>query len=85
MKHLARRSFWEGYARMPESIQRLADKNFELMKRDERHPSLHLKKVGKMWSVRVGSDHRALAFDSKEGLVWFWIGTHHEYDRLLRE
>lgn len=43
MKHLARRSFWEGYARLPESIQRLADKNFELMKRDERHPSLHLK------------------------------------------
>jgi mRNA-degrading endonuclease RelE of RelBE toxin-antitoxin system len=83
MKHLARASFWESYQRLPERIRRLADKNFELLKQDERHASLQLKKVGKLWSVRVGRDYRALAFDSSVGLVWFWIGPHHEYDKIL--
>ena len=36
-----------------------------------------------MYSVRVGLNHRALAFDFGEHLVWFWIGPHDEYDRLI--
>jgi hypothetical protein len=48
------------------------------------HPSLRLKKVGLFWSVRVGLPYRALARDRAEGLVWFWIGYHSQYDRLLK-
>jgi len=47
--------------------------------------TLHLKKAGKYWSARVGRKHRTLAVEIDEGLIWFWIGTHPEYDRLLRE
>jgi hypothetical protein len=36
-----------------------------------------------VWSARVGSRHRALAIEVDDGLVWFWIGSHAEYDRLL--
>jgi hypothetical protein len=61
----------------------LADKNFELLKRDPRHLSLQLKKAGRLWSARVGLDFRVLAYDSSEGLVWFWIGPHDEYERYL--
>ena len=50
---------------------------------DSRHPSLHLKKVGSYWSVRIGLGHRALALEHKGDLIWFWIGDHGEYDRLL--
>ena len=32
--------------------------------------------------MRVGSHHRALAVETNDGLVWFWIGTHADYDRL---
>jgi hypothetical protein len=42
-----------------------------------------LKKVGRFWSVRVGLHHRALAVEDGGDLVWFWIGTPAEYDRLL--
>jgi hypothetical protein len=45
---------------------------------------LRLKKVGRFWSARVGLKYRAVAVESEEGLVWFWIGTHAEYDRLIR-
>ncbi len=68
MKHLARKSFWEHYDRLPEKIKALADKNFALLKRDPRHPSLQLKKAGRLWSERVGLDFRVLAHDSSEGL-----------------
>jgi hypothetical protein len=82
--HFATPSFWATYHALPEEVQALADKNFALLRDSPRHPSLRLKKVGAFWSVRVGRAHRALARDRPEGLVWFWIGSHAEYVRLLR-
>ncbi len=52
------------------------------MKADERHPSLHLKRTGKYWSARVGLHHRVLGVATQSGILWFWIGTHSEYDKL---
>lgn len=83
MNHVATSHFWDCYRRLPKVIQHLADKNFELLRADPRHPSLHLKKIGNFWSVRVGLHHRALAKEHAENLVWFWIGSHHDYDQLL--
>jgi hypothetical protein len=54
-----------------------------LLKAHPQHPSLHFKRVGKYWSVRIGSDFRALGIDSRKGILWFWIGTHEEYERLI--
>jgi len=84
MKHFANPLFWECYRKLPTSIQQLADKNFKVLKENPEHPSLHLKKVRKYWSARVGRKYRALAIEIKEGLIWFWIGTHAEYDKLIR-
>lgn len=83
MKHRASRKFWQLYEALPPPVRDLADKNFELLKRDPRHPSLRLKRVGRFWSVRVGSGHRALAVQDGSVLVWFWIGYHDEYARIL--
>ena len=55
-----------------------------MLKNDARHPSLRLKKVGDYWSARVGIHHRALAIEVENGLLWTWIGTHEEYERLIR-
>ena len=82
MNHYTVGEFWRSYGALPASVQRLADKSFQLLKSDPRHPSLHLKKAGRFWSARVGQHHRALAVEAPDGLVWFWIGTHAEYDRL---
>jgi hypothetical protein len=83
VKHRASAKFWHRYAQLPEEIQRLADENFALLKADPRHPSLHFKKVGRMWSVRVGIHYRATATQDGDDIVWFWIGHHSEYDRLI--
>ncbi len=84
MNHFTSPPFWECYQKLPRNIQKLADENFELLKRDPRHPSLHLKRVEGYWSVRVGIKYRAVAVEIEEGLVWFWIGTHAEYDKVIR-
>jgi hypothetical protein len=85
MKHHTTADFWDCYNRLPESVRRVADANYELLKVNERHPSLHFKRVGtRLWSVRVGLGHRALAVEGANGPVWFWIGPHAEYDRLIR-
>ena len=59
--HRTTPQFWDRFDEMPESVQDLARKNFELLKENPRHPSLHFKKVGQFWSARVGLSHRALA------------------------
>jgi len=65
-------------------VRQLADKCYELMKEDPRHPSICLKKVGRYYySARVGMHHRALAVEAPDGLLWFWIGSHAEYDRIV--
>ncbi|HVV77991.1 MAG TPA: hypothetical protein VHD59_00060 [Pseudolabrys sp.] len=84
MRHFASPDFWAAYRKLPEAIRNLADKNFALLKSEPRHPSLHFKKIGKLWSARVGLHYRALATEVDGNLVWFWIGSHAEYDRLTK-
>jgi hypothetical protein len=83
MKYFASPSFWKLYKKIPTDVQGLADKNFELLKADPKHPSLHLKKVGKYWSVRVGINYRAVAVEVDKGMLWFWIGSHADYDKMF--
>jgi hypothetical protein len=82
LKHFAAPEFWQAYRRLPSGIRELADKKFALLKSDPRHSSIRLKKVGLYWSARIGLHYRALAKERPQGLVWFWIGPHREYDRL---
>ena len=81
--HRTTPQFWDRFDEMPESVQDLARKNFELLKENPRHPSLHFKKVGRFWSARVGLSHRALAVEDGPDFIWVWIGDHDEYDRLI--
>lgn len=84
MKYFASPSFWEVYDKLPRAIREVADKNFELLKADPKHPSLHLKKVGRYWSVRAGRKYRAVGVDVDQGILWFWIGIHSEYDKIIK-
>jgi hypothetical protein len=84
MRHFASAAFWDAYRRLPEPVRALADKNYALLKENPRHPSLQFKKIGRFWSVRVGLRYRALAVEADSDLVWFWIGSHADYDALIR-
>jgi hypothetical protein len=84
VRHFASSRFWTAYRGLPAPVRELADKNFALLKADPNHPSLHFKKTGRFHSVRVGLHYRALAVPVDDGLLWFWIGTHSDYDALLK-
>ena len=84
MKHLASPAYWDAYQKLPDAVRELADKNFALLKDNSQHPSLHFKKAGRFWSARIGLRYRALAAEIDGGLLWFWIGSHADYDRLIR-
>lgn len=84
MKHEGSPKFWRLRGKLPKPIQELAAKNFELLKTDPRHPSLHFKTVGKYRSIRIGLRYRALGVELPDGVLWFWVGTHSDYDKLIR-
>lgn len=76
--------FWELYRALPKEIRQLARKNYRLWVQDPFHPSLRFKKVGSdQWSVRIGSDYRALGAFLDDLFVWDWIGSHQEYDQRV--
>ena len=83
MTHRSAPSFWEGYSALDADVRKLADKSFEILKSDPQHRSLRLKKTGRFWSARGGLHHRALAVEIPGGLLWFWIGDHNGYDRII--
>jgi hypothetical protein len=85
VRYRATPDFWYHYRQLPSEIQELADRCYELLKEDSWYPSLHFKKVGPFRSVQIGIHYRALAVEEKNDIVWFWIGIHAEYDRLLQD
>jgi hypothetical protein len=82
--HHASPAFWKAYEALAPGVREIADRSFALLKDDPQHPSLRLKKVGIYWSARVDKRHRALAMEVEDGLLWFWIGTHDDYGRLIK-
>jgi len=85
VKHRTTSRFWTCHDRLPVAVQNVARRNFNILKDNPRHPSLHFKKVGKLWSVRVGPHHRALALEHGDDFIWVWIGPHDEYERLIKQ
>ena len=84
MIHHAAPEFWSSYRSLPADVRTLADRAFALLKADTYHPSLHFKEIEDFWSVRVGIHYRALGVEIEGGVLWFWIGTHAEYDRITQ-
>ena len=52
-------------------------------KENPKHPSLHFKKINNYFSVRANIQYRALGVEVENGVLWFWIGSHSDYDKLL--
>ena len=85
MRSHADKRFWRCYKSLPRDARSLARKTYRLWRSDPDHPTLRFKKIrGDLWSIRVGLAYRALATEEQGVLIWFWIGPHDEYERLLR-
>ncbi len=71
---------------MPPQVQAQARLAYQLFRQDPHHPSLRFKQVHasrQIYSARVGLAYRALAVRDGEDVIWFWIGSHGDYDNLL--
>ena len=83
MRHQANDDFWKAYDALPQQVRRQADKAFELLEQNPGHPSLDFKQIGHRWSARVTRRHRLPALEIEGGYLWYWIGSHDDYDRLI--
>ena len=78
--------FRRAYAALPERVRLQAREAYQTFARDPEHPGLRFKRVHPshpIFSARVGLGYRALAVRGGDVWIWFWIGSHAEYDRLL--
>jgi hypothetical protein len=72
---------------LPEDVRRQARECYRLFKDDPFHSSLHFKQIHSkdaIYSVRVGRSYRALGVMHGDEVVWFWIGSHEEYNKLVK-
>ncbi|HQL63864.1 MAG TPA: hypothetical protein PLQ35_16425 [bacterium] len=87
MKGSVTKRFRKQPADLPTAIQEQAERAYFLWCADAFHPSLQFKRVSQrqpVYSVRIGSDYRALGLWEGDHVWWFWIGSHAEYDNLIK-
>jgi hypothetical protein len=78
--------FRRSFDQLPEHIQHRARLAYDVFRDDPYHPSLQFKKVHAtrpIFSVRVGLAYRALGIREGDAMIWFWIGSHADYDQLV--
>ena len=84
MKHILDEDFENCRAELPKRMQERVLEKIAILRQNPRYPSLRLKKVGKLWSIRINQGYRALAREEDTTLVWFWVGPHDAYQRHIR-
>lgn len=78
--------FWKAYRRLPDPVRKQAREAYRQFEENPYHPGLHFKPVHPnrpIHSVRVNRNYRAVGIKDGEEIVWFWIGPHDEYERLI--
>jgi hypothetical protein len=80
--------FWKCYSELPDEIKKHAKEAYKLFIVDPYYPSLQFKRVHSyrpIFSVRITKDYRAIGLLEKSVVIWFWIGSHSKYSKLLNQ
>lgn len=86
MKSRTTKKFRQALAELPDQVRKQARIAYQQFKKDPNHPSLRFKKVHQklpIYSARISRDYRAVAQIEQDTVIWFWIGSHTDYDKLL--
>jgi hypothetical protein len=78
--------FRELFASLPGEVQRQARIAHGRLQQNRHHPGLRFRQVHAtepIYSARVELHYRAVGLLNGEEIVWFWIGSHADYDMLL--
>jgi len=79
-------AFWKAYRNLPDQVQQRARTAYRIWRENPGHPSLQFKQIHStepIYSVRIGLGWRAVGVRSGETIVWYWIGSHADYDTLI--
>lgn len=79
--------FKKSYKALPKEIKQIAKKQYHIFKNDPYHASLHFKKIHSnkpIYSCRINKDYRTVGVLNNNVIIWFWIGSHGDYDKLLK-
>lgn len=86
MNSVTTERFREAYEKLPEHIQERARKIYATWKKDLNHPALHFKQIHStkpIYSIRITLAYRAIGVKEGNTLIWFWIGSHSDYNKLV--
>ena len=87
MKSSVTKTFRKRLSDLPESVREQATKAYVLWQEDPYYPSLQFKRVSQrqpIYSARISLNYRVLGLLESDHIYWYWIGTHDEYDELLK-
>ena len=76
------------FEKLPVQVQQSSRKAYRLWKENPQHPGLQFKLVvpeDSIYSIRVSLAYRALGVKERETIIWFWIGSHSDYEKLLKQ
>lgn len=85
MKSIRTKQFHKLFEQLPVHVQKQAREAYQLFKQNPYHPGLHFKRIdpqSPIYSVRISLGYRAVGRYEGDTIIWFWIGSHADYDRL---
>jgi hypothetical protein len=80
--------FRKAFAELSADVQKQARQAYRHFIENPYHPSLHFKPIHPtrpIYSVRIGLDYRAVGVRDGDDIIWYWVGSHAEYDKLIRK
>lgn len=86
MKSFTNERFRRAFRKLPPPIRTQAREAYRMFKADPWHPGLNFKKVSAtqpLYSARVTLDYRVIGIRDNDTIIWIWIGSHTEYERIL--
>jgi len=79
--------FREAFAELPADVQNQARQAYRLFIENPHHPSLRFKAIHPsrpIYSVRIALNYRAVGIRKDDDIIWYWVGSHADYDKLIR-
>ncbi|MEG4281899.1 hypothetical protein QUB68_02125 [Microcoleus sp. A006_D1] len=88
MKSRTTAEFRKSFAALPKQVQEQTRDAYRQFKENQNYPSLRFKKVHPelpIYSARISNNYRAVGQLDGDTVIWFWVGSHAEYDKLLSQ
>ncbi|MGD2093284.1 MAG: hypothetical protein PVH61_44400 [Candidatus Aminicenantes bacterium] len=80
--------FIKYFNKLPERIKKRSKKVYRQWKENPFEPRFQFKQVHNskpIYSVRVNIGWRALGYKKNNTVLWFWIGSHEDYNKIITQ